>query len=77
MGWAGKKNGDLLTIAEGAFDALITVDQGMSYQQNMRDRTLSILVIEALSNRIEDLANKVPGAKEALKSLEPGQIIRV
>jgi hypothetical protein len=26
MGWSGKKNGELLALAENEFDALITVD---------------------------------------------------
>jgi hypothetical protein len=28
MGWAGIKNGALLKLANGQFDALLTVDQG-------------------------------------------------
>jgi hypothetical protein len=35
MGWAGIKNGDLLNVAEGQFDVLLTVDRGIEYQQNM------------------------------------------
>ena len=29
MGWSGKKNGVLLSLAELEFDVLVTVDQGM------------------------------------------------
>ena len=29
MGWAGIKNGALLKLADGQFDALLTVDQGI------------------------------------------------
>jgi hypothetical protein len=35
MGWAGIKNGALLQLASGSFDALLTVDQGIEYQQNL------------------------------------------
>ena len=31
MGWSGKKNGVLLSLAELEFDVLVTVDQGMEY----------------------------------------------
>ena len=31
MGWAGIKNGELLKLADGQFDALLTVDQGIEY----------------------------------------------
>ena len=35
MRWAGIKNGALLKLADGQFDALLTVDQGIEYQQNL------------------------------------------
>ena len=38
MGWAGKKNGLLLSLAEKEFEVLITIDQGFEYQQNLGDR---------------------------------------
>ena len=34
MGWAGVKNGQLLTLAEADFDMFITVDGYLSFQQN-------------------------------------------
>jgi predicted nuclease of predicted toxin-antitoxin system len=33
-GWAGKENGKLLSLAETAFDALITVGTNLTYPQN-------------------------------------------
>ena len=35
QGWKGKKNGELLQLASRAFDALITADQNLEYQQNV------------------------------------------
>src|SRR5215469_6161132 len=35
MGWSGKKNGELLSLAETEFDALLTMDQGFEHQQNL------------------------------------------
>ena len=35
MAWSGIKNGALLSLAEAEFDALITIDQGFEYQQNL------------------------------------------
>jgi hypothetical protein len=34
MGWAGFQNGALLELANGQFDAFLTVDQGIEYQRN-------------------------------------------
>ena len=52
----GKKNGDLLRSAESAgYDILVTVDQGIPYQQSMGGRKLFILVLLTPTNQMEDL----------------------
>ena len=35
VGWAGVKNGELLRLAAGQFDLLLTVDRSLEYQQNL------------------------------------------
>jgi hypothetical protein len=77
-GFAGKKNGELLTLAEQAgFDVLLTVDRGLPYQQNFETRKLAVLIVQASSNRLEDLLAYVPPCLEALRSLQAGQVVRV
>ena len=50
---AGLKNGRLLDAAEAAgFEVLITVDQSMPDQPDLRGRRLSILILCARTNRI-------------------------
>ncbi len=49
MGWAELGNGDLIAAAEAAFDALITTDQNLRYQQNLSDRKLAVLPDPALT----------------------------
>ena len=45
-GWSNFKNGDLLTQAESeGFDALITTDQNLRYQQNLSGRRISVVVL--------------------------------
>jgi hypothetical protein len=56
MGWSGKKNGELLSLAETEFDGLLTMDQGFEHQQNLSRRRIAILLLVARSNQIEDLA---------------------
>jgi len=42
-GWAGKKNGELLSLAENAiFEVFISLDQGIEYQQNLTGRNISV-----------------------------------
>ena len=45
MGWGGLKNGDLLREAEGQFEAFISTDQNLKYQQRVLGRKLAIIVL--------------------------------
>ncbi len=44
-GFAGRKNGLLLSLAEGAgFDLFLIMDKGLQYQQNLIGRRIAIRV---------------------------------
>ena len=46
LGWAKKKNGELLALAESAgFEMLVTTDQRLRYQQNLKGLRLAIFVL--------------------------------
>lgn len=77
MGWAGIKNGELLELADGQFDALLTVDQGIEYQQNLSGLKISVVVMLAASNDLDDLRPLLPGVEQALASLRTGETTRV
>ena len=47
MGWSGKKNGLLLSLAEAQFDVLVTMDQGMEYQQNLPKLKIAVLAFRS------------------------------
>ena len=76
-GWSGKENGVLIQDAEREFDALVTMDQGIPHQQNLQDVRLVILLLEAPSNRLADLAPLVDEAKAALSEAHPGEVVSV
>ena len=77
MDWAGIKNGALLQLADGQFDALLTVDQGIEYQQNLSGLTISVVVMLAASNDVDDLRPLLPGVEQALADSRAGEIRRV
>jgi hypothetical protein len=60
MGWANIKNGQLLTLAQAEFDAFITVDRNLPYQQNLPKYNIAVVVLRAKSNRLADLLPLVP-----------------
>ncbi|MBI4901986.1 MAG: DUF5615 family PIN-like protein [Acidobacteria bacterium] len=76
-GWAGKKNGELLSLAEPQFDVLLTLDRNIPYQQDLKSGRIAILIVRAPSNRIQDLLPIIPDCLVALLRIEPGQVIRV
>lgn len=76
-GWAGVENGALLQAADGSFDAILTVDQGVQYQQNMTGLRIGVVIMVAPSNDIDDLCPLLPEVVETLRGLQPGQVTRV
>lgn len=61
MGWTGSSNGDLLRLASAhGFDALVTVDRGIEYQQNTAYLTIPVIVMVAPQNRLQALRPLVP-----------------
>ena len=77
-GFGGKTNGDLLTAAELAgFNVLITVDKSIPYQQSLAARKLAVVILWALSNDLEDLLPLATACIRALRSIKPGQVLRI
>lgn len=78
MGWAGVKNGALLRlIQDAAFDVFVTIDGNLTYQQNLRNMNLAIIVLSAPDNTIESLRPLAPGILAAMSQLSPCESIRV
>jgi len=67
----------LLALAAGEFDVLMTADKGMEYQQNPASLPVSMLIVLARSNRVEDLAPAGPAVLAALAQLPPRTLRKV
>ena len=76
-GFKGLKNGALLRAADGNFDVLVTVDKSIRHQQNLQSFQIAVLLLNARTNRYEDLKPLVPRALEAIKTLQPGSVVLV
>lgn len=70
--WKGLTNGDLLRAAEQHFDALVTVDKGLRYQQNVSEHRIGVIVADAGGTKLNDLMPLVPSIEAALRRLEAG-----
>ena len=71
MGWAGVKNGKLLALAGNEFDAFLTVDKNLPYQQNLVTLPIAVIVLDAVSNELPALLLLVPALERELSSLKP------
>jgi hypothetical protein len=76
-GWAGVNNGDLLRRMRGEYDALLTMDQGIEFQQNIAALPFGVILVLAPSNRMAHLAPLVPAILEARSALKGGQLRRI
>jgi predicted nuclease of predicted toxin-antitoxin system len=77
MGWASRRNGELLALAEARFDVFLTVDRNLSFQQDIARFKVAVVVLVAKGNRYPDLRPLVPDLLAVLAGVAPGQLVRV
>ncbi len=77
-GWSSKRNSELLSlmVAHG-FQAFLTVDQNLQFQQNIAASGIAVVVVMARTNRLKELRPLVPAVLDALRGIRPGQLVRV
>jgi hypothetical protein len=74
QGWTGLRNGDLLRrAAAAAFDAFVTADQSLQFQQNLAGSPLRIIILVAQSTRLQDIVPLVPGLMDAIRNAAPAK----
>lgn len=72
MGWATLKNGELLALAAETFDAFLTVDRNLTFQQRLTGFSIAVVVLRAKTNRLVDLRPLVPELLAALPNARSG-----
>ncbi len=76
MGWAGVKNGALLKLTqENGFEAFVTADQNLPFQQNLENRAFGIVVLS--SNRWPAIEPHIESIADALKQTNSSSLIYV
>jgi hypothetical protein len=75
-GWADLTNGELLKrVEDGGWDILVTTDQGIRYQQNLRGRRLALIVID--TNDWTRIRNHTSMIVDAISRVTPGDFRQV
>jgi hypothetical protein len=77
-GFKGLKNGALLrrAVSDG-FEALITVEQNLAHQQNIKSSGISVVILVARKNTYDALKPLAADALEALAKISPGELVRL
>jgi predicted nuclease of predicted toxin-antitoxin system len=73
-GWNGLGNGALLLRARATYEAFLTADQNMQFQQNLTGSQLRIVVLAAPSTALEDLQPLIPTILDTVASMQPGEV---
>lgn len=78
MGWGGIDNGELLRRAASAgFDALLTKDANVQYEQNLVNLPLAVVILHAPTNDIDDIRPLIPGLLTALTALPANRVTHI
>jgi predicted nuclease of predicted toxin-antitoxin system len=73
VGWSGKQNGELLSLADGRFNVLVTLDTNFRYQQSLSSRKIAIVILKGHSNRLIHLSPHFPACLAAIERSRPGK----
>ena len=69
--WNGIKNGRLMSLCvDHHFDILLTIDKNLMFQQNLNKYPLTIVVLNSLTSKIEELILFLPSLKSQINQLE-------
>jgi predicted nuclease of predicted toxin-antitoxin system len=76
MDWSQLTNGELLAAAtEAGFEVLVTTDQNLRYQQDLKERTIAVVVL--MTTSWPRIAQQTDRVVDAIKALGTGDYIEV
>lgn len=73
-GWSALLNGELLRRASGRVDVLLTADQRLPYQQNVREFNIGVVVLDVRDTRLPNLQKIAPEIRAAIDAVAPRSI---
>ncbi|MCI0525346.1 MAG: hypothetical protein L0Y75_08805 [Acidobacteria bacterium] len=74
MKWEHLENGDLLIEAQQEFDAMISTDSNIKYQQQLPNYDLGLIVLRGKTNALPSLIELVPQVLDLLETIQPGEV---
>jgi predicted nuclease of predicted toxin-antitoxin system len=76
--WHGLRNGVLLrTAVDRGFEIIISADQSIRYQQNLRAIGIAVIAIAGVRKTMDRLRPLVPKILAAIEIIKVGEVIEV
>lgn len=75
--WSDLDDGALLAACENDYDAFVTMDQSLRFQQNLRGRRLAVVLLHAHRNRLVDVEALVAELLAVLPNAVRGEVTHV
>ncbi len=78
MGWSLLRNNTLLSEAEKeGFAVLLTSDKNIKHQQVITGRSIAVIVLRALTNKLETHVSMLDEVRDVLATIRPGELVEV
>jgi predicted nuclease of predicted toxin-antitoxin system len=75
IGWKGIKNGQLLAkVADAGFQVFVTADKGMPFQQSIKGRSFSLVVLDIHPNNFANQTACILFIEEKILVARPGEV---
>ncbi len=76
VNWQNLANGNLIAVAEDAgYDVIITIDKNMYYQQNIKTRKISIIVLLPKLTVFKNVEPLAPRVIATLQNVSAGSFV--
>ncbi len=74
MGWRSRHNGELVRLGRDIFDVLITKDKTIAKDARLTIEDVGVIILVPEDQDVSTLVRLVPQIKEALQTIQRGQV---
>lgn len=75
--WRGLSDNELLSFAQGRFDAFVTLDQGFEHQHDFRKLSFGIVVLHVPRNTLRFYESIFADILRAVENVKAGKVVHV
>jgi predicted nuclease of predicted toxin-antitoxin system len=77
LGWHQVKDHILLALLHDRFDVVVTIDQGMEHEHNLKKLSFGLVIVHVPKNKAEFYRPLRLELRDAVERARPGEVIHV